>query len=462
MFGTLIVQFPSHFTGGDLVLRHSTHKPTVIKTCADSHWAVKYTAFYCDVEHELRPVESGYRLAVAYNLVHTDQSGPNGGFKDHSAAVHYSLYRFLNSWRSGVLPAPDDHKMRDGNNNESEEDEDRRARDGVMYDSDDAAASSPIRATDRIGAVVPRKFVYMLDHVYSTAALAFENLKTTDRAVANTLIAFNRYLQTEAPNQIITPVLKAANIPADLISIITEYFGSDESGGFQLVLTRIVKSVYGVEPYDDDPESAEATVELREPFVVQAGGIEHIGGALSGFDSKIELLSSRVAGKSVWRGMEPTDTIDQGHTGNDGATVDLHYRRCALVVWPTDRTVQLYGAARTGFPPALRFVAGRLDSEIKAMTKRVSTAVCDLVRQLLSLSACAFDEANLIAVIGQLIRPAYKIGDRTSARQFLRLLLKSPLLQWNRDAALTAKSGAALATIALVCRYDALLSPIID
>ncbi len=70
--------------------------------------------------------------------------------------------------------------------------------------------------------------------------LSFENLQKTDRAVVNTMLVFNRYLQTHSPSRVIVSRLSEALVPSEVISIVTEYFGNDRSRGLQLVLTRVV------------------------------------------------------------------------------------------------------------------------------------------------------------------------------------------------------------------------------
>ena len=68
MFGTLIVQLPSVFTGGDLVVRHAGKEVVVKMSKEDSSSYCMVAAHYSDCEHEVTRVESGYRLALVYSL----------------------------------------------------------------------------------------------------------------------------------------------------------------------------------------------------------------------------------------------------------------------------------------------------------------------------------------------------------------------------------------------------------
>jgi len=65
MVATLVVTLPSTHTGGELVLHHgereTTYRASKSKVCL--------VAFYADCLHEVRPVSSGHRVALTYNLL---------------------------------------------------------------------------------------------------------------------------------------------------------------------------------------------------------------------------------------------------------------------------------------------------------------------------------------------------------------------------------------------------------
>jgi hypothetical protein len=69
--GTLVVALPSHFEGGEFVLRKSGKEMAFDWSTSgrkdhphDLHWVF----FYADIEHEIMPVKSGYRLTVSYHI----------------------------------------------------------------------------------------------------------------------------------------------------------------------------------------------------------------------------------------------------------------------------------------------------------------------------------------------------------------------------------------------------------
>ncbi|OBZ76950.1 hypothetical protein A0H81_03403 [Grifola frondosa] len=71
MFGTLVIVFPTRHEGGALVLRHDEKEWTFdsAEVVSDEPKpSIAYITFYSDVEHEVLPVESGYRVTITYNL----------------------------------------------------------------------------------------------------------------------------------------------------------------------------------------------------------------------------------------------------------------------------------------------------------------------------------------------------------------------------------------------------------
>ena len=76
MFATLIVQLPSRFSGGELVVRHNGSE-RVYSSSDQAEFGVRFAAHCADVEHEVKPVTSGRRVAVIYNLVWTGAHAPS-------------------------------------------------------------------------------------------------------------------------------------------------------------------------------------------------------------------------------------------------------------------------------------------------------------------------------------------------------------------------------------------------
>ena len=74
MFGTLVVVLPTAFTGGELIVKHQG-KTKEFAQSNSSTFESSYAAFYADCKHELKPVTSGHRLCLVYNLVKTGAGG---------------------------------------------------------------------------------------------------------------------------------------------------------------------------------------------------------------------------------------------------------------------------------------------------------------------------------------------------------------------------------------------------
>ena len=137
MFGTLIIQLPSQYEGGQLRVKHAGREHTFdfssLKGCTGFH----YAALYADCQHEVCAVTKGYRLCLVYNLIHVG---------------------------SGHCPAPVDDTVLV-----------RRTVDAVKEWAAYASATECVIALP-------------LDHRYCELSLSFSHLKNLDRAKADLLM----------------------------------------------------------------------------------------------------------------------------------------------------------------------------------------------------------------------------------------------------------------------------------
>ncbi|KAJ8075191.1 hypothetical protein PM082_019519 [Marasmius tenuissimus] len=69
MFASIIVVLPSRFTGGNT---HISHGPleNILDSSGPSSTKTTVLSWYTNVRHEIKPITSGYRLALSYNLLH--------------------------------------------------------------------------------------------------------------------------------------------------------------------------------------------------------------------------------------------------------------------------------------------------------------------------------------------------------------------------------------------------------
>lgn len=137
MVATLTISLPTAGDGGEIVVRHGERESVMDMRAAEPS-ELAFAAFYADCSHETRPVRSGHRLSLVYNLcVLADDSETPRYAPDHSAEIE-AVADCLNEWQDG------------GN-------------------------------TD--------KLVWLLEHDYSEAGLSFETLKNADDAVGRVLVA---------------------------------------------------------------------------------------------------------------------------------------------------------------------------------------------------------------------------------------------------------------------------------
>ena len=81
MFGTLVIGLPSAHTGGELAVRFDGREEIVDFSTAAGSYKIPFAAFFADCDHELKPVTSGYRVCLVYNLLQSPGSGKIGGPK---------------------------------------------------------------------------------------------------------------------------------------------------------------------------------------------------------------------------------------------------------------------------------------------------------------------------------------------------------------------------------------------
>ena len=136
MFATLVIVVPSAHSGGELVVRH-LGRELMFDLRPEDPSEIGFAAFYADCVHEVRPVVTGHRLTLVYNLC------------------------FLGKKRD--LGAPD-------------------------YRTEQARVVEVLRhwanAQDE-----PDKLVLPLEHAYTPAELSFAALKGADAGVASVLLA---------------------------------------------------------------------------------------------------------------------------------------------------------------------------------------------------------------------------------------------------------------------------------
>jgi hypothetical protein len=142
MVGTLVVTLPSAHTGGSLVVAHGAETTTY----RGSKVALTLVAFYADRRHEVRPVKTGHRITLTYNLLLRGDTSRPVAVDDETVS---ELARCLGEHFSTRVTRP----YRD-------------------------TAADP-----------PSRLVYLLDHEYTARGLSWSRLKGTDAHRASVLRA---------------------------------------------------------------------------------------------------------------------------------------------------------------------------------------------------------------------------------------------------------------------------------
>jgi hypothetical protein len=137
MFGSLIIVLPSKFEGGQVHVSHGGEKD-VFDISPSSEFSTSALAWYTDVTHQVKPVTSGYRLVISYNLLNASSGLP----PPHLPNIHSTVSATQNlfrKWKTGAYNKP------------------------------------------------PETIAYLLNHEYSNVSLEFAALKGKDAALVSNI-----------------------------------------------------------------------------------------------------------------------------------------------------------------------------------------------------------------------------------------------------------------------------------
>jgi hypothetical protein len=102
MVATLVIGLPSEHEGGELIVSHDGRQHEIVFTGAASGHELSYAAFYADCQHEIRPVKSGFRLCLIYNLTLARSRGKKGIAAPSYGATVAAIGELLGDWRSNA------------------------------------------------------------------------------------------------------------------------------------------------------------------------------------------------------------------------------------------------------------------------------------------------------------------------------------------------------------------------
>ncbi len=281
MVGTLVVGLPSTWRGGALEVRHGGE----IATYRGSRKALSFVAFYSDCRHQVKPVRSGHRVVLTYNLLLRGEPATRGGAPDTELAASLA----------GCL---DDHFASSGG---------------------------------------PDRLVYLLDHEYTRRGLGWSRLKGADARRAMLLDAAAKRAGCEI-----------ALALADVHETWSAYEPDVRQRWYRRSASRgwddwddDVEAFDGDATGDYEPEELiQSEVTIDSWVASRDGRLEEVGL----FVDNDEVCASMPSGD-----LEPYSSQYEGYMGNWGNTLDRWYHRGAVVVWPLSRTFAVRAEASPSF-----------------------------------------------------------------------------------------------------------------
>lgn len=373
MVGSLVVGLPSTFKGGALEVRHRGRTATY----RGSKTALSFVAFYSDCRHEVKPVRSGYRVVLVYNLL----------LADETATSRVDADPVLLGGLAGCL---EQHFASSGG---------------------------------------PDRLVYLLDHEYTRRGLDRSRLKGADAERATLLAAAAERAGCDA-------VLALANVHETWSAYESEgrWYGRSRSSRWDDCdevdddfddFGRRETDEYELQELIESDVTLDSWIDPRD------GRLRNVGLSVGG----AEVCASTPSAE-----LEPYSSEYEGYMGNWGNTLDRWYRRGAVVVWPRSRSFavqaeadpsfaldELSARARTGDLTGAREAAAALAPFWDRVAARVETK--DLLAKVLH-TARLLDEPALAAM---LLRPFRLEMLRSGHAKALSALVDTYGERWAED-----------------------------
>ncbi|KAF4607220.1 hypothetical protein EYR38_001280 [Pleurotus pulmonarius] len=293
MFATVIIILPSRYTGGQVHVSHG-NKAQVFDYASSSLLSTAVLAWYTDVTHEVKPVESGYRLALSYNLIQGNTVVSRPVVPTMATAVA-RVRGILRMWSKG------------------------------LYDS-----NSDIIA-------------YLLQHQYSHFSLTRGSacLKGEDAH----LVAHLRDVASDLGFKVCL-----ASLQYHVSGSADDYgYGSWGKRG------RYGRCYYDAYDDSDDDDDDGSVPPMNEVFdsSLCLNNIVNLDGTSVMPGRTLSLGSESLVPADAFDDVEPDDKEYEGYTGNESATVEHYYRRTALVLYHESDELSLVVKGGGGAPYAL-------------------------------------------------------------------------------------------------------------
>jgi hypothetical protein len=287
MIGSLVVLLPSDVKGGALVIEHHREKVSY----RGSPNQIVLVAFYADCRHEVRPVTSGYRAALTFNLLLDAADHRNARPTTKAADALVDLVR-----EYFATPRPEQR---------------------------------PFRSFEP----APERLVYLLDHEYTQKGLSWQALKNGDALRAALLRNVAERLDCEI-------VLALADVH-ETWSCEDDWKHGEYGYGRRRRGWHARDDENDADEDDSDEDYTlvdlcDSDVELRHWVSPSNKRVQAISG---------EVLSDEICFTKSSVDLAPFKSEHEGYTGNAGNTVDRWYHRAAVLIWPRTRTFAIRAKA---------------------------------------------------------------------------------------------------------------------
>jgi hypothetical protein len=256
MFATVVILLPSPYSGGQVHVSHAS-STKILDMAPTSLLSTSVLAWYTDVRHEVKPITSGYRLALSYNLIHTSRGVPKPSLPDMNTALKY-LRHVLCKWRKGAYEIDADRDI----------------------------------------------IAYLLKHEYSEANLAFgaKTLKGEDaHKIANLRIVAEE----------LGYMVCLAKLSYHVTGVADDDFGYRDRGW--------KRGRYGYSSYDhddDDDGEVPSMMEVTETTLKVTNLVDLEGHLLLGQHTALPVDEHNLIPKDPFEDVEPDDKDYEGYMGN--------------------------------------------------------------------------------------------------------------------------------------------------
>jgi hypothetical protein len=281
MVASLVVGLPSTFQGGALEVRHGGQTVTY----RGSKKALSFVAFYSDCRHQVKPVTSGYRIVLTYNLLLDEANA--GSANDPDPDLVADLSRCL-----------EEH-----------------------FAADDG----------------PDRLVYLLDHEYTPRGLGLSRMKGVDAQRVPALRAAADRADCEAALALVTVKETWSAYEANEMDSWGRRSGYREWDDWD-----------DDEEDDPSDQGADGDDDYElEELIDSEITLESWTGGSSGRLETVNLsIGDDAVCESTPSGdLKPYASEYEGYMGNWGNTLDRWYRRGAVVLWPASRAFIVRGQA---------------------------------------------------------------------------------------------------------------------